>query len=623
MSDQNAAQKDRTPDWDMSPYFLEMDGRAYRTFRHALDSDVKVLLQHVHVLGKIEHGQLPIWVDLLQKLEEITARTGHLSSYLGCMGAADAGNETIQRETAAAKVARAELVKIFVVVRAALKEADEDVFAALLNAPELNDATYFIGRLRKSANWSMEPELEALAADLDATGLSAWGRLYDQVSGTLEFDLAVPGQETRRLPVAMTRSLLEDADPTVRKAALVGANRAWEQTSSVTAACLNAIAGTRLTLYKRRGIQHFLEPALFDSGISQKTLDTILAVTAARKAVAQDYLQRKAQLLGREKLGFQDLMAPLPLAHSERVNWAEARTRVLAAFESFYPDLARFAKMAFDQDWIDYSPRIGKRPGGFCSTSSIIGQSRIFMTYNETVGDISTLAHELGHAFHGWLMRDMRPWSRRYPLTLAETASTFAEQLLIDAVLTNPTATPAQRALVLDSRMQAGVVFLLNIPMRFSFEKAVYEERAQDELSVSRLKALMQEAQQEWYGDSLAQDELDPWFWASKLHFYITDVSFYNFPYTFGYLFSMGIFALAKKEGPAFLPRYEALLRLTGSDTAQKIAKMSLGVDLEAPDFWNASIDLIENDWALFQTETNDPFDKGVQRRTRETSERS
>ena len=415
MSDQNAAQKDRTPDWDMSPYFPEMDGNVYRTFRHTLDADVSVLLKHVRRLGKIEHAQLPVWIDLLQKLEEITARTGHLSSYLGCMGAADAGNETIQGETAAAKAARAELVKIFVVIRAALKEADEDVFAALLNAPELNEATYFIGRLRKSASWSMEPELEALAADLDATGLSAWGRLYDQVSGTLEFDLVVPGQETRRLPVAMTRSLLEDADPAVRKAALGGANRAWEQTSSVTAACLNAIAGARLTLYKRRGIAHFLEPALFDAGISHKTLDTIMAVAAARKAVAQRYLQRKAQLLGREKLGFQDLMAPLPLTHSERVNWAEARTRVLSAFESFYPDLARFTEMAFEQNWIDYSPRLGKRPGGFCSTSSIIRQSRILMTYNETVGDISTLAHELSHAFHGWLMRDMRPWSLRYP----------------------------------------------------------------------------------------------------------------------------------------------------------------------------------------------------------------
>ena len=189
-------------------------------------------------------------------------------------------------------------------------------------------------------------------------------------------------------------------------------------------------------------------------------------------------------------------------------------------------------------------------------------------------------------------------------MTLAETASTFAEQLIIDAVLANPDASPQERATVLDSRLQDAAVFLLNIPMRFFFEKAVYEERATGELSVSRLKELMLNAQRQCYSDCLAEDELDPWFWASKLHFYITGISFYNFPYTFGYLFSLGLFALAKQEGPSFLPRYEELLRLTGSDTAERVAARCLGVDLEAPDFWNASIDLIKQDLGRFETET-------------------
>jgi oligoendopeptidase F len=193
-------------------------------------------------------------------------------------------------------------------------------------------------------------------------------------------------------------------------------------------------------------------------------------------------------------------------------------------------------------------------------------------------------------------MAGMRPWSRRYPMTLAETASTFAEQLVIDAVLDDPRAPAEQRALLLDSRMQDAATFLLNIPMRFHFEKALYEERAAGELPVTRMKELMLAAQRRSYGDALAEDELDPWFWASKLHFYITGLSFYNFPYTFGYLFSLGIFARAKREGPAFLPRYEELLRRTGSDTAEGVAREALGVDLEKPDFWNASIDLIDGD---------------------------
>jgi oligoendopeptidase F len=193
-------------------------------------------------------------------------------------------------------------------------------------------------------------------------------------------------------------------------------------------------------------------------------------------------------------------------------------------------------------------------------------------------------------------------------MTLAETASTFAEQLVIDAVLESADATLEDRALMLDSRMQDGAAFLLNIPMRFLFEKAVYEERAAGELAVSRLGQLMSEAQRTCYGNCLAEDQLDPWFWASKLHFYLTGISFYNFPYTFGYLFSLGIFARAKREGPGFLPAYEDLLRRTGSQSAEDLARDCLGVDLEVPDFWHASIDLIESDLARFEQVTSQLF---------------
>jgi oligoendopeptidase F len=447
----------------------------------------------------------------------------------------------------------------------------------------------------------MEPALEGLATDLAVTGINAWGRLYDQISGRLEFELEVPGHAPKTTPVAVTRSLYEDPDPAVRRAALDGSNAAWESVSDILAGCLNAIAGTRLALYERRGIPHFLEPALFDAGITRATLDTLLDTVARRAETSRAYLWQKARILGRDRLGFQDLMAPLPLESHERISWPSAQERVRDAFARFYPALADFATDAFDRRWIDWRPRAGKRPGGFCSSSSWINESRVFITYNETLGDLSTLAHELGHAFHSRLMADMRPWSRRYPMTLAETASTFAEQLVIDAVLEDEAAPLEQRALILDARMQDAATFLLNIPMRFYFEEALYQERAAGELSVTRLKELMLDAQHRCYGEALNPEELDPWFWASKLHFYITGISFYNFPYTFGYLFSLGIFARAKQEGPSFLPRYEELLRLTGSDTAEGVARGALGVDLESPHFWNESIDLIDADAVRFE----------------------
>jgi len=591
----------REPNWDMTPYFVEFRGGDYRAFRTELDADVAALLERIRALGALSTATLPEWTELLVRLERVSARTSHLAGYLGCLGAADSRDEEVAAENASAAAARAEYEKVFVLVRAALGDASDADFEALCGADALAGAGYFLARLRESARLKMEPELEELASDLAVTGMNAWGRLYDQLSGQLEFELRVPGKPPETTPVAVTRSLLESPDADVRRAALEGSNAAWASVGDVTAASLNAIAGTRHALYARRGVESFLQPALFDAGITRTTLDTLLETVEQRAGVARDYLRRKAAILGRERLGFQDLMAPLPVESHERIPYADAQARVASAFARMYPDLAAFAADAFERQWIDWEPRPGKRPGGFCSTSPWINESRVFITYNETLGDLSTLAHELGHAFHGSVMREMRPWSRRYPMTLAETASTFAEQLVIDAVLDDPDAPPAQRALILDARMQDAATFLLNIPMRFYFEQAFYEERLHGEVSVTRLKELMEDAQRRCYGDALAEDELDPWFWASKLHFYITGTSFYNFPYTFGYLFSMGIFARARSEGAAFLPRYESLLRLTGSDTAEGVARASLDVDLEAPDFWNASIDLIDADARRFE----------------------
>lgn len=598
----------READWDMTPYFAAFGGEAYHAFREALDADVERLLQRARSLPPLAASSIEAFTELLLEMEQVSARTSHLAGYLGCLGAADSRDEAISRENASAGAARAEYEKIFVVVRAALGDADESDFEALAAQEELEGAGYFLTRLRESALLKMEPELEELASDLGVTGFNAWGRLYDQLSGRLEFQLEVAGREPEQTPVAVTRSLLESPDAATRRAALVGSNTAWEGAAEVTAACLNAIGGTRHALYRRRGVESFLDPALFDAGITRRTLDTLLETVEQRAEVARAYLRKKARILGRERLGFQDLMAPLPVESHDRIPYAQARERVTDAFARLYPELAAFAESAFERQWIDWQPRAGKRPGGFCSTSPWINESRVFITYNETLGDLSTLAHELGHAFHGNVMREMRPWSRRYPMTLAETASTFAEQLVIDAVLDDDEATAEQRALILDSRMQDAATFLLNIPMRFYFEEAFYREREAGEVPISRLKELMTDAQRRCYGDALAEDELDPWFWASKLHFYITGISFYNFPYTFGYLFSMGIFARARTEGAAFLPRYEELLRLTGSDHAEGVARRSLGVDLETPDFWNASIDLIEADARRFDEASADLF---------------
>ena len=216
------------------------------------------------------------------------------------------------------------------------------------------------------------------------------------------------------------------------------------------------------------------------------------------------------------------------------------------------------------------------------------------MTYNNSMGDVMTLAHEAGHAFHSSVMSDLRPYARRGPMTLAETASTFAEMVLTSGMLKDPSISDAGKALVLDMEIGHGAIYLLDIPVRYEFEKALYEERAKGELSVSRLKELMVATQRRVLGDVLEQGGEDPYYWASKLHFYITGVTFYNFPYTFGFLLSRGLFAMFKTQGAEFLPRYEKFLRLTGSDTPENIARQTINRDLESGEFWTDAIRSLE-----------------------------
>lgn len=594
------------PTWDMRPYFDALLSTSYVAYTQELDRDLAALLsegQHIAAPSSGDSSALDAWAAWICRLEDASMRLGHLASYLGCLGAADAHNETVQAQQSLVDQRVASIDKCNTLLRQMLRDLPDPMFATLRAHPKLTDLGWSLDENLTLARQSMPAELEMLASDLGVTGLQAWGNLYQQLTGTLQFRLAPEGQEPRDVPFAWTRSLLEDPSPAVRAAALQGSNAAIEARKETFTAALNAISGTRLTLNKWRKIPHFLDVALRDSAITKKTLDAMMSAIDQQKAIPQRYLKLKAQLMGRSQLGFQDLMAPLPLSKkTDPIPWSTAQDWVYTAFQNYHPTLGAFAHQAFSQNWIDAEPRPGKRPGGFCTSSKKINQSRIFMTYRGTLGDVQTLAHELGHAFHNAAMNDLRPWRRRYPMTLAETASTFAENVLTNHLLSTHTQDPLLIAEILDTRLEAASAFLLNIPMRYDFEYSLYEARAHGEVSTSQLQTMMRDAQTKWFGETLDPAQLDPWFWASKLHFFITYVTFYNFPYAFGYLFSNGVFARASKAGPDFFNTYTKLLRETGDGMAESVAKRVLNIDLEDSAFWLSSIALIQEDLTRFET---------------------
>ena len=589
--------------WDLTSYFPEFNGAEMLQFKEAIRNSVAALQKAAAALPVLDSASAPDWEAILLQHENILRRMSHLSSYVGCLASSDARNEAYLKEEAELTRMRAEISKIRIEFLGAFKEAGDESFAALTARPALQGAENYLNRLREEAKRAMSTDKEVLATDLGVDGMQAWGRLYDTVSSKLEFDMVYPDGTKKRLPMSQRRSLLDHPDRRVRKAAFDGGNAAWQTIEDTAAAALNAIAGTRLTLNRHRSVDHFLDIALFQAAITRKTLDALFQALMAHLEIPRRILALKASLMGRPSVAWYDLGAPLDVAGQETLSWDSAKSMVGASFARAYPALGDFFKrQVIAKNWVDWEPRAGKRPGGFCTSSMVSKESRIFMTYNQSLGDVLTLAHESGHAYHGLMMRDVRPYARGYPMTLAETASTFGEQVLMNGVLEDPKVSDRQKALILDVQIGHGAIYLLDIPVRYEFEKAFYEERSGGPLSVSRLKELMVETQRRVLGDVLEPGGEDAYFWASKLHFYITGLTFYNFPYTFGYLLSRGLYGMFKNEGAKFLPKYEEFLRLAGSDTAENVVRRTVGADIEKTDFWTAAIKSLEEPLKRLQT---------------------
>lgn len=580
--------------WDLTSYFPQFDGAEMRRFKEALRRDIASLKDRAASLLPLNDENASGWEDVLTRNEALTRRMSHLSSYVSCLAASDGRNEDYLKEEAALASMRAELAKVRVELLRGVKETPDEIFASFIAQRSLDGAQNYLKRLREEARRAMSTEKEILATDLGLDGIQAWGRLYDKISSRLEFDMLYPDGNRERLPMSQRRSLLEHPDRRVRKAAFDGGNAAWQSVEDAAAAALNAIAGTRLTLNRHRGVGHFLDLALFQAAISAKTLNALFEALFAHLEIPRRILRLKAKSMGTNGVAWYNLGAPIDIPNRQPLSWDQAKDLVKNAFTRAYPTLGHFFQIEIDRNWIDWEPRAGKRPGAFCTSSMLSKESRVFMTYNETLGDVLTLAHESGHAFHGYMMREVRPYARIYPMTLAETASTFGELVLTHGLLEDPSISDAQKAMMLDVEVGHGAIYLLDIPVRFEFEKSFYEERKSGELSVSRLKELMIETQRRILGDVLEPGGEDPYFWASKLHFYITGLTFYNFPYTFGFLLSRGLFAMLKKEGKDFLPKYEEFLRLAGSDTAENVVQRTVGSDIGKPEFWSEAIQSLE-----------------------------
>ena len=478
----------------------------------------------------------------------------------------------------------------------------DDVVEAYLADPAVAASAFSVRHGRERRHELLSLAEENLVSGLAQDGIHAWGRMYNQLSSTMTCEVQV-GNELKTMGMAEAAGMLQRSDERTRIDAWRGINDAWRTHEESCAAAINAIAGWRLELNRKRSRVrpvHFLDAPVHMNRLSRRTLDTLLEVTLEARPLAQRATKAMARASGREQIGPWDMRAPAPPlgVDAKPMAFDDAVALIADAYGSVNPAMADFVRMMWNKRWIEGTVSSRKRPGAYCTGFEKSRTPRVYMTYHGSTSDVITLAHELGHAFHSWVMRDLPDSQRNYGMSLAETASTFGETAVRDALLARA-QNPRERFQIMWEEVVAISAFMLNIPARFSFEKTFYEQRAERPLRGAELEALMSRAWQDWYGDACS--EPDPMFWASKLHFFISGLSFYNFPYLFGYLFSMGVYLRRATGGADFYDRYVSLLRDTGRMTAEQLARQHLDAALDTPAFWRNTIDRLEPRVAAFE----------------------
>lgn len=584
------------PQWDMTVYFPGLSSAEYAAAYRRLVEDISDLEGRFDALGIGERtgpmgdADVAAFEEILPKRNKLTDDLRLLDAYIAGFTTTDSRDEPAQAKDSELELqlARArKLGKRFIAWLGSL-----DIQALSARSQLAREHAYALGKTAIAARHLMTPDLEDLASDLELTGMVAWGKLHGNVCSQLEVEVGIGGEQ-KRLPMSAVRALAYDGDRSVRREAYSAELTAWKQAETPIAAAMNSIKGEFGMLSRRRRWDSPLDEALFGANIDRQTLDAMMSAARASFPIFRRYLRAKARALGVDRLAFFDLFAPL--GEGRAWDYGEACEFVVRQFGTYSAKLGDFAARSFRENWIDVGPRPGKRDGAFCMGVRR-DESRILLNFKPSFGSVSTLAHELGHAYHNLCLSHRTAWQRSTPMTLAETASIFCETIVRQAVLDS--GTPSEKLTVLEASLQGTTQVVVDITSRFLFEKEVFERRAERELSASEMCEIMRQAQLDTYGDGLDAELLHPYMWAAKPHYY--GRSFYNFPYMFGLLFGLGLYAQYRKDPDGFRSRYDDLLSSTGLADAATLAS-GFGIDIRSSAFWEASLQQVEADVERFE----------------------
>ena len=582
------------PSWDLSIVYNDLaDPR--------IQDDIALVEQCIDLLNKqsADCDSVEVMQNAILTSEAASRLAGTIANFANCYASVDATNAEAKALLGRMTRIFSELSQAYSAFELKLTHADEEFISHVLDHenPDISGQAFSILNSRKLADTRLSTEEEKLLAAMSVDGKSAWGKLYNNLTGSLKVKLDYADGESEELGFSQAASILYGSEFDRQEAAWRGVQKAMATHQESFSSILNALSGWRLTENKKRSTKrdvHFLDPSLHGSRIKAETLDAMMTVAKDSREIGQKAGLLMAKVHGLDEMKPWNHLAAMPALSGEAKVYPfdEAIDVICEAFETVNPDMSEFVRMMVQNGWIDAAPNANKRLGAYCTKLPATRTPLVFMTWSGSRSDLMTLAHELGHAFHNWVIRDLPLCQTYYPMTLAETASIFAENIVRDHLISKAESVDDKLEMLWEE-LSSALALMINIPVRYEFAKAFYERRQEGELTADDFCELMSETWKDWYGDVMS--EADPYFWASKLHFSIAGLSFYNYPYLFGFLFSKGIYAQRDAKGERFYDDYVDLLRDTGNMMAEEVVDKHLSMDLTQPEFWQQSVELVRD----------------------------
>jgi len=576
--------------WSLNALYSSFDSEAFRSDLLLLEKEIETLDVKSTELQDVTHVE-----NYFKTLESIQNIATKLYAYSSLSFTTDTNNQAalqtqnkLQMMLSEATAARTKMTKFLSTI------SDLETFIA--PSDYLKPFSFVLEEDQRYSKHLLTEVEEILASKLSITGSNAWTTLQQKLISTLKGTLVHDG-ELKELPITEIRNLANDNSSEVRKTAYESELAAYKKIEEAVAMSLNSIKGEVITLCDMRHYESPLHMTLENARMTKKTLDVMMAAIEDAIPTFQSYLCAKATLLGHKNgLPFYDMFAPIGSA-SKKFTYEEGCQFVIDNFGAFSEKLAKVASDAIEKGWIDVAPKEGKVSGAFCASLHPIGEFRVLLNYTGNLGDVTTMAHELGHGYHAMCTNSENILNIDYPMPLAETASTFCETIVNNAAL--KIATKEESITILENALQDATQVICDIYSRFLFESNLFKTREDHPLSVDELKTMMLDAQKQAYGNGLDHDTLHPYMWLIKPHYYSAGQNFYNFPYAFGLLFAKGLYAKYLENPEFFVLKYDDLLAASGKMSIIDVCKI-MNIDVESIEFWKASLEIIKLDIEKF-----------------------